>query len=894
MAGLNDGYDPARLREILLTAYGTTGSCEQGSDAWVQYDWDSEVTIYQSNAYYYTDGNFVPAEVWYEYKDANGEWRPLPNVQGCGTELNQYNVTTFDPVITTSIRMNMSPRTLGCGVIEWQVMGYADNVIDKTQLRRVIDSANNLDLSLFDASEEQLAELQAAIDEAQRISDSSDTTQEEVDAAAAKLANLILSLPTADGNLAYSASVATSFVSSWENLSAVNDGAIPENSYNPSMSRYGSWGNASAYETVTYTWNSEVTLNGADIYFWYDGTEGDYTSGGIQVPSEYYYEYLDSEGNWQPVENASAYDTAMDGYNNTTFDEVTTTAIRVTMMKQANDGNGVGIMEWKVYGTVAPIPEEKTNIAPLAAVSGICNYDGQDGRPYDQGGLPKMNDEIEPASSSDLSNGAWINWNDRYDADGNIQNAWVAYTWDEPMILDSTDVYYFTDNGGHQMPESVTFEYLNDDGEWVELTDVTPGCEADQYNTTELGSIRTTALRMTMEPQFLNDNDPACGVGVIEWKVYGTAAGGEEEPVVKDALNAAIEEAEKRVETDYTAESWANFARALENAKIVAADENADQTAVDEATALLNEAMGALVAAEPPADVDRTALEALIAEAEGYNRTDYTEESWAVFAEALTNAYSVDQNVEATQDDVDKAAEALQAAIDGLEEVHADVNLEEIRALIDEALQIQNDGYTAESWDALQNALVNAALAVSDPDVTQEQIDQLAAALVDAITGLKAAEPAEEVNLAAINALINVAQRLDKDNYTAESWNALQDALAAALAAAEDPEATQDQIDKAAAALGDAIVALEIAQPGEDPGEEPGENPNDKPGQTPDGNNGSGNGENGNSGSGADGEQNNEAAVQTGDNSPIMVYGVLVVIAAAGIICIIGMRKRRR
>src|SRR5699024_9434522 len=142
----------------------------------------------------------VPDEVWYEYKDANGEWRPLPNVQGCGNELNQYNVTTFDPVTTTAIRMNMSPRTLGCGVIEWQVMGYAENVIDKTQLRRVIDSANALDLSLFDATDEQIAELQAAIDEAQRISDSSDTTQEEVDAAAAKLANLILTLPTADGN----------------------------------------------------------------------------------------------------------------------------------------------------------------------------------------------------------------------------------------------------------------------------------------------------------------------------------------------------------------------------------------------------------------------------------------------------------------------------------------------------------------------------------------------------------------------------------------------------------------------------------------------------------------------------------------------------------------------
>ena len=833
VAGLNDGYDPTSSRD---TSHGVWHNWlgEQGADAWVQYDWDSEVTIYQSNAYYYTDGNFVPDEVWYEYKDANGEWRPLPNVQGCGNELNQYNVTTFDPVTTTAIRMNMSPRTLGCGVIEWQVMGYAENVIDKTQLRRVIDSANALDLSLFDATDEQIAELQAAIDEAQRISDSSDTTQEEVDAAAAKLANLILTLPTADGNMAYSASVSTSFVSSWESLSAVNDGRIPENSYNPSMSRYGTWGNSSAYETVTYTWNSEVTLNGADIYFWYDGEQDNYTSGGIQVPSEYYYEYLDSEGNWQPVENASAYDTAMDGYNNTAFDEVTTTSIRITMMKQANDGNGVGIMEWKVYGEAVPIPEEKTNIAPLAAVSGICNYDGQDGRPYDQGGLPKMNDEIEPASSSDLSNGAWFNWNDRYDAEGNIQNAWVAYTWDEPMILESTDVYYFTDNGGHQMPESVIFEYLNEDGEWTELTDVTPGCEADQYNTTELGGIRTTALRMTMEPQFLNDNDPACGVGVLEWKVYGTAAGSEEEPVVKDALNAAIEEAEKRVEADYTADSWAAFARALENAKTVAADENADQTAVDEAAALLNEAMGALVAAEPepPVEADKTALEALIAEAENYNGADYTEETWAVFAEALTNAYGVDQDAAASQETVDEALAALQAAIDGLEKLREDVNLDAIRSLIAEAQKLDKDDYTAESWEAMQNALTDAVTAANDPEATQEQIDAAAAALEDAIGALEKAEPGE------------------------------------------DPG--QD--------------------PGQDPGEEPGEDPGQNPDGKPDGNTGSGSDKdpNGNAGSGADGDQNTGTAVQTGDNSPIMAYGMLAVITAAGIVCIAGIRRRRR
>ena len=1104
VAALNDGIEPANSGDKSHWVWHNWKG-EQSADAWVQYDWTSPVVIYQSNAYYFRDeaGNFQPDEVWYEYKDANGMWRPLPNVNGCGTELNKFNVTTFDPIETTAIRMYMSPKTLGCGVHEWQILGFADGVVDKNALRQVISSAEDLNLSLFDMDEAAEAEFEAALNEANAVYKDSEATQTEVDMAAAKLARIIATLPTADGNLAYSASVSTSFVSGHENLSAVNDGKVPEDSFDPrGMNRYGSWGNTSAYETVTYTWNSEVTLNKADMYFWYDGGKrGDYTAGGIQIPKEYYYEYLDSEGNWQPLENVSSYEIAMDKFNTVTFDEVTTTSIRVTMVKQEADGNGVGIMEWKVYGKLQPADKEAlnaaiasaeekdeadyteeswaavtaalenaksiaanekasqtevnlvldaltealenleekqsdSNIAPLATPSGICNYDGQDGRPYDQGGLPKMQDQIDPANSSDLSNGTWLNWNDRYtdnvtDYD-HVQNAWVAYTWDKPMILESTDVYYFTDGGGHQMPESVTFEYLNDAGEWVEITGVTPGCAADQYNTTELGNICTTALRMTMVPQLQNnkgpeDSDPICGVGVIEWKVNGYAVPEEEvdkteleaaiaeaeklseddytadswkdfaealeeakavaendgatlkdvedalsqleiavkalvekESINKDALNAAIEEAEKRVEEEYAPEDWATFERILNYAKEVAENENADQQTVDETTALLNMVIKALDESkpEPSPDVDREALEALIKEAEGYIRTDYTAESWAVFTEALMDAYKADYNADATQDDVDSAADALEKAIAGLEAVHTGVDLTEIRALINQALDITNEGYTAESWDALQTALVNAAMATNDPDVTQEQIDQLAAALkdaiaaleeagpvadcdainalievvqklnkdsytadswtalekaladakaaagnseatqaeidkaakalIDAIAALEVAKPAETVEFGALNALIDVAEMLNKDNYTAESWNALQDALAAALAAAEDPEATQDQIDELAAALGDAIAALEIARPDEDPGQ----NPDGKP----DGNTGSGSDKdpNGNAGSGADGDQNTGTAVQTGDNSPIMAYGMLAVITAAGIVCIAGMRRRRR
>ena len=156
----------------------------------------------------------------------------------------------------------------------------------------------------------------------------------------------------------------------------------------------------------------------------------------------------------------------------------------------------------------------------------------------------------------------WHNWNNRYDADGNVVNAWVSYTWDSEMVLESTDVYYGTDGGGIQPPKSVKFEYLNEAGEWKEVPNAEGlGCEKDKYNTTKLGNIKTKAIRMVMEPEFLSDADPAHGIGVLEWKVNGTKAAD------LTALKAAIQEAEGKNESDYTASSWKTFAKALEEAK---------------------------------------------------------------------------------------------------------------------------------------------------------------------------------------------------------------------------------------------------------------------------------------------------------------------------------------
>ena len=68
------------------------------------------------------------------------------------------------------------------------------------------------------------------------------------------------------------------------------------------------------------------------------------------------------------------------------------------------------------------------------------------------------------------------------------------------------------------------------------------------------------------------------------------------------------------------------------------------------------------------------------------------------------------------------------------------------------------------------------------------------------------AEPADKT---ALNAAIAAAEALNEDDYTAESWAALQEVLADARAVANDPDATQENVDNAAAALRSAIAGLE-------------------------------------------------------------------------------------
>lgn len=73
---------------------------------------------------------------------------------------------------------------------------------------------------------------------------------------------------------------------------------------------------------------------------------------------------------------------------------------------------------------------------------------------------------------------------------------------------------------------------------------------------------------------------------------------------------------------------------------------------------------------DPQPETDKSKLEALYKEClETYKEADYTKDSWSVFANAMKDADVVLENEEATQEEVDRAEDALKDAVDNLKKV---------------------------------------------------------------------------------------------------------------------------------------------------------------------------------------------------------------------------------
>ena len=275
----------------------------------------------------------------------------------------------------------------------------------------------------------------------------------------------------------------------------------------------------------------------------------------------------------------------------------------------------------------------------------------------------------------------------------------------------------------------------------------------------------------------------------------------------KSALNALIEQAGTLNEEEYTAESWNRMQGALDAAKAVYANEQADQEMVDQAAAQLQQAIDELEHADDPASSD-AAIQAL---------KDMVDKAIALDAddEALNAAIDAAQTVLAkeapTSTEVVIAlldlSEAMQALNTGASEAALRQDLEAAITFINEHILNDVEGLRPAKVQALRDAITAAQNVLANEDATADQLKQASRTLTKA-----AQELWEIVSKAELNALIEAANGYLDGEYTEESLEALQAAIETAQDVADNEDATTAEVSEAIVDLADAIAALQPQQ----------------------------------------------------------------------------------
>lgn len=313
------------------------------------------------------------------------------------------------------------------------------------------------------------------------------------------------------------------------------------------------------------------------------------------------------------------------------------------------------------------------------------------------------------------------------------------------------------------------------------------------------------------------------------------------------ALSDAVAAAEKLNRGDYTAETWAPFAKALAAARA--------QLVNPESQAAVNGALEALVAAQSAlaeANVDTAALQDAIVAADKLVESDYTADSWKAFSAALATAKNVLANP-TTQQAADDALHALTDA---------------------------------------QAALVKVAPA-PDPNPDPEPTPKPDPAPDPEPTPKPDPDPNPQpgdIDVAGLQQAVEQAKQLNEADYTADSWKLFSEALAAAEQQLANPTSSAD-VSAALDALTKAQAGLVKVAAG---------TPGDKTptGETPaNGTSGANNGAGGNAGGSASATSSPAGGTlsQTGDAAPVAplaATGVFGAVAAA-IAAFFARRKNR-
>ncbi len=174
---------------------------DPGSEHYVQYEWDTEVSMNRFDVYWYDDNGDtrIPGSIRVLYLDESGKWQEaeLLSKYEDVIAIDQYNTITFQTITTTSVKLVLTvlDNVAANGILRWKV-SCEQRSEDKTVLNTVIAEAEGKNQSDYTAESWQA--FSEALEAAKAIAADENAKADAVEKALAKLNAAIDALKPAD------------------------------------------------------------------------------------------------------------------------------------------------------------------------------------------------------------------------------------------------------------------------------------------------------------------------------------------------------------------------------------------------------------------------------------------------------------------------------------------------------------------------------------------------------------------------------------------------------------------------------------------------------------------------------------------------------------------------
>ncbi|MEV5552427.1 glycoside hydrolase family 43 protein [Nonomuraea wenchangensis] len=158
--------------------------------------------------------------------------------------------------------------------------------------------------------------------------------------------------------------------------------------------------------------------------------------------------------------------------------------------------NADGTMQ-KVVQTGGPVTPGNLAASAAASTSYVSPWET----------LAAVNDGYTSANSADRSHGAYGNWNHQ-------GTEWIEYRWPTAQTVSRSEVYWFDDDQGIDLPASCRVQYWT--GSAYADVPGQSGCgvAANTFNATTFPSISTARLRLNITSR------TGYSTGVLEWRAF--------------------------------------------------------------------------------------------------------------------------------------------------------------------------------------------------------------------------------------------------------------------------------------------------------------------------------------------------------------------------------------